>query len=214
MDANITHGIFEGFSLCDLCEFTSCMLLYHKKYFAKVRRRLMIQNHLIAPYWGMTKDSSCVVILSVQQFVTSRELAPKLTATASVAHWRWSRDPGSRDQFPTSGLGVACFATGPCCVLKCISFWHSTLSYFKKHLSVYNECKCQILSRINVWRPSLLPTQASPSKVNFFLGPQRENERHFCQNPKVPPTLHARKTSFTPRIPRYHLYRRAFNINI
>ena len=30
-------------------------------------------------------------------------------------------------------------------------------------------------------------------KVNFFLGPQIENETIFCQNPKVP-----------PRIPCYH----------
>ena len=42
-------------------------------------------------------------------------------------------------------------------------------------------------------------------KVNFFLGPQTGNENIFCQNPKVPPTLRARETSFTPRIPRYHL---------
>ena len=52
------------------------------------------------------------------------ELAPKLTVTASVAQSveRWSRDPGSLVQFPAGGLGVACFATCPCWVLKCISF--------------------------------------------------------------------------------------------
>ena len=38
-------------------------------------------------------------------------------------------------------------------------------------------------------------------KVNFFLGPQTENENIFCQNPKVSPRLRARETSFTPRIP-------------
>ena len=38
-----------------------------------------------------------------------------LTATASVAQSveHWSRDPGSRVQFPAGGLGVAFFATGP-----------------------------------------------------------------------------------------------------
>ena len=52
------------------------------------------------------------------------ELAPKLTATASVAQSveHWSRDPGLRVQFPAGGLGVAFFATGPGWVLKCISF--------------------------------------------------------------------------------------------
>ena len=51
-------------------------------------------------------------------------LATKLTATASVAQSVecWSRDPGSRVQFPAGGLGVAFFATGPGWVLKCISF--------------------------------------------------------------------------------------------
>ena len=28
----------------------------------------------------------------------------------------------------------------------CISFWHSNLPYFKKSISVDNECKCQILT--------------------------------------------------------------------
>ena len=42
-------------------------------------------------------------------------------------------------------------------------------------------------------------------KVNFFLGPQTEKENIFCQNPKVPPTLRTRETSFTPRISCYHL---------
>ena len=43
------------------------------------------------------------------------ELIPKVTATASVSQSveRWSRDPGSRVQFPAGGLGVAFFATGP-----------------------------------------------------------------------------------------------------
>ena len=27
-----------------------------------------------------------------------------------------------------------------------LAIWHSTLSYFKTHLSVENECKCRILS--------------------------------------------------------------------
>ena len=62
------------------------------------------------------------------------ELAPKLTATASVAQSveRWSRDPGSRVGFPTGGLEF--FATGPGWVLKWISFWHSNLPYFKKKI--------------------------------------------------------------------------------
>ena len=52
------------------------------------------------------------------------ELAPKLTAMASVAQSveHWSRDPGSRVQFLAGGLGVAFFATGSGWVLKCISF--------------------------------------------------------------------------------------------
>ena len=52
------------------------------------------------------------------------ELAPKLTATASVAQSveHWSRDPESRVRFPVGSLGVAFFATGPGWVLKCISF--------------------------------------------------------------------------------------------
>ena len=40
--------------------------------------------------------------------------------------------------------------TGPGWVLKCIYFWHSNLPYFKNNLSVDNECKCQILSLINI----------------------------------------------------------------
>ena len=70
--------------------------------------------------------------------------APKLTATASVAQSveRWSRDPESRVRFPAGGLGVAFFATGPGWVLKCISFWHSNLLYFKKPIDIDNECKC------------------------------------------------------------------------
>ena len=52
------------------------------------------------------------------------ELTPKLTATASVTQSveRWSRDPGSRVQFPAGGLGVAFFANGPGWILKRISF--------------------------------------------------------------------------------------------
>ena len=52
------------------------------------------------------------------------ELAHKLMATASVAQLveRWSRDPGSRVQFPAGGLGFAFFTTGPGYVYKCISF--------------------------------------------------------------------------------------------
>ena len=46
---------------------------------------------------------------------------------------------------------------------------------------------------------------AGVEKVNFFLGPQTENKKIFCQNPKVPPTLRARETSFIPHIPCYHL---------
>ena len=51
------------------------------------------------------------------------ELAPKLTATASVAQSveRWSRDPGWRFQFPAGGLGVSFLASGSSLVLKCIS---------------------------------------------------------------------------------------------
>ena len=42
-------------------------------------------------------------------------------------------------------------------------------------------------------------------KVNFFLWPQTEKGKNFFQNPKVPPTLRAHETSFTSRIPHYHL---------
>ena len=41
------------------------------------------------------------------------ELAPKLTAMTSRSVERWSRDPGSRVQFPAGSLGVAFFTTGP-----------------------------------------------------------------------------------------------------
>ena len=56
-----------------------------------------------------------------------------LTATDSVAHSveRWSSDAGSCVQFPAGGLGVVFFATGPGWFLKCISFSHSNLPYFK-----------------------------------------------------------------------------------
>ena len=61
------------------------------------------------------------------------EIVPKLTATDSVAQSveRWSRDPGTRVQSPAGGLGVAFFVTGPCCVLKCINYWHSNLVAIK-----------------------------------------------------------------------------------
>ena len=56
-------------------------------------------------------------------FTASTELAPKLTATTSVAQSveRWSRDPRSRVRYPAGGLGVEFFATGPGWVLKSIS---------------------------------------------------------------------------------------------
>ena len=74
------------------------------------------------------------------------ELAPKLTATASVAQSveRWSRDPGSRVQFPTGGLGVAFFATGPGWVLKNVYLSDTRIYLTLKHLFVDNECKCQM----------------------------------------------------------------------
>ena len=55
-------------------------------------------------------------------------------ATASVAQSveRLSRDPGSRLRFPAAGIGVAFFTTCPGWVVKCISFWHLNLPYFKK----------------------------------------------------------------------------------
>ena len=65
------------------------------------------------------------------------ELAPKLTATTSVAQSveRWSRDPGSWVQFPAGGwlLEMYIFLTLEFTVLSIIS-------------SVDNECKCQLLS--------------------------------------------------------------------
>ena len=71
---------------------------------------------LIGPYTSCTGITTYIYIYT--------ELAPKLTATASVAQSveRWSSDPGSRVQFPAGGLGVAFFATGPGWVLNCISF--------------------------------------------------------------------------------------------
>ena len=61
----------------------------------------------------------------------------------------WSRDPGSRVQFPLAGgLGVGFFATGPGWVLKC--YLSDTWIYLtlKNNLSVDKECtgKCQVLS--------------------------------------------------------------------
>ena len=78
------------------------------------------------------------------------ELAPKLTATISVAQTveRWSRDPGSRVQFPAGGLGVAFFATGPGLVLKMYIFWHSNLSYFKKSIWLTNCLIWKIILKI------------------------------------------------------------------
>ena len=48
-----------------------------------------------------------------------------LHVAQSVEHW--SRDPGSRVQFPAGGFGFAFFATGPGWVLKCVFLWHSNL---------------------------------------------------------------------------------------
>ena len=73
------------------------------------------------------------------------ELAPKLTATASVAQSveRWFRDPGSRVRFPAGGRGF--FVTGPGWVLKgnstpkpsCIHMKHLTsISLILKYYSV------------------------------------------------------------------------------
>ena len=66
-------------------------------------------------------------------FVVRRKMA---SVAQSVE--RWSRDPGSRVQFPAGDLGVAFFETGPGCVLK------------SKHQSVDNEFECQILSLIKL----------------------------------------------------------------
>ena len=57
-----------------------------------------------------------------------------------------SRDPGSRVQF---SAWRPFFATGPGWVLKSISFWHSNFPTLK-NLSADNECKCQILSEVNI----------------------------------------------------------------
>ena len=61
-------------------------------------------------------------------------LAPKLTATASVAQSveRWSRDPGSWVQFPAGGLGVAFFVTGPGWVLKMYIFLKLEFTFKKQ----------------------------------------------------------------------------------
>ena len=66
------------------------------------------------------------------------ELAPKLTATASVAQSveRWSRDPGSRVQSPAGGLAVAFFATGPGWVLKNVYLSDTRIYLTLKHLFV------------------------------------------------------------------------------
>ena len=68
------------------------------------------------------------------------KLAPKLTATASVAQSVkcWSRDPGSRVQFPAGGLGVAFSATSP------------DLPYFKNHLSIYALCAWEEIMQYGV----------------------------------------------------------------
>ena len=44
--------------------------------------------------------------------------------------------------FPARGLGVAFFAIRPDWVLKCISFWHSNLSYLK-NFRLYFGCQCE-----------------------------------------------------------------------
>ena len=85
------------------------------------------------------------IIFNIPLYFTSittyiyTELAPKLTATASVAQSveRWSRDPGSRVRFPAGGLAVAFFATGPGWVLKCISFQHSKVKSTVKSITFY-----------------------------------------------------------------------------
>ena len=61
------------------------------------------------------------------------ELAPKLTAMASVAQSaeRWSRDPGLRVQFSAGGLGVALFATGPCWAIIIVYTLTQLLHFFQ-----------------------------------------------------------------------------------
>ena len=73
---------------------------------------------------------------------TYTELSPKLTATASVAQSveRWSRDPGSRVQFPAGGLGVACFPTGPSWVLKCTVYLSDRLVKKTRLRLVFSTC--------------------------------------------------------------------------
>ena len=43
------------------------------------------------------------------------------TELAAQSVERWSRDPGSRIQFPVGGLGVAFFEAGPSWVLRLVS---------------------------------------------------------------------------------------------
>ena len=64
---------------------------------------------------------------------------------ASVAQSveRWSRDPGSRVQFPAGGLGVAFFATGPGWLYN-VYLSDTRIYPMLKNLSVGNECKCQL----------------------------------------------------------------------
>ena len=110
----------------------------------------------VAVRWRSIRLTAWYQILSLIYSYTSQALPPtyiqnshpKLTAAASVAQSIecWSRDWGSRVQFPAGDLGVSFFATGPSWVLKCMFFWQSNLPYFKNNLSVNNEYKCQILS--------------------------------------------------------------------
>ena len=61
--------------------------------------------------------------------------------------------------------------TGPGWVLKCISFWHLNLPYYKNNLSVDNECKCQILSYHQI-----------TGSWTIFVRMKYEGPNHFSQN--------------------------------
>ena len=80
---------------------------------------------------------------------------------------RWSRDAGSRVQFPAGGFGVAFFATGPGWVLKCIFFWHSNLPYFKIYLLSRKPHVMIMTMRSDVARTSLreILSTVSPSPI-------------------------------------------------
>ena len=76
------------------------------------------------------------------------ELAPKLTATASVAQSveRWPKDLRSRVQFPAGGLGVAFFAN---------VYLSDTRIYLTLKNNLSNEClvsefQVQLMSRTGV----------------------------------------------------------------